>query len=287
MISTLLLKREVRPCGVWHSAARLPFVQIGVALDGSSFKELCPSRCLVGLPVAAWSSAVLFALGPGGCTNIRASPTLPGKLWSSPFLKSGCALSLFTCSWTFKDKLTLNFHALRVISPSALITKLSFVLFGYSKHEQDGVCCTPACQQIRGVHFSPCLAALLAESKADSSRACCLCPLPRSCIDLSPISFLHCWVLALAGACKLGSVVGNESSGPTKGTFSWVGAGEQHSSRCLFLPCMGIQVSSNITISSVIAHASFCLEKHIAQSEIFQAYPLAWLLALGNLSKIK
>lgn len=66
-----------------------------------------------------------------------------------------------------------------------------------------------------------------------------------------------------------------------------VGAGEHCSSICFFLPRTGMWVSSNITITSVITPASFCLEKHIVQSEIFRAYPPTWWLAFGSVSKIR
>lgn len=112
----------------------------------------------------------------------------------------------------------MNFYALRVMSPSALITKLSVVPFGYSEHEKDGVCCTPACQQILGVHFSPCLAALLVGNKADSSRASCLCPLP--CSLHRPVTYFFSGLLS-AGTCwlQIGKRSGKQEQWSHKGNF--------------------------------------------------------------------
>lgn len=53
------------------------------------------------------------------------------------------------------------------------------------------------------------------------------------------------------------------------------GKGEQCSSIYLFSPSVGMQVSSNITVHSVITNTSFCLEKPIVQSEFFQASLIA------------
>lgn len=147
------------------------------------------------------------------------------------------------------------------------------------------------------------LAVFLAESDVDSSMACSLTLLPLSLHGpATPSLFFFMSISLLLSvfgassiaapfapsywpllACLLG---GEQDQWSHKGDFlcsatilllDWsVGAGEQHNSICLFLPLTRMWVSSNITISSVTTPASFCLEKHIIQSEIFQAYPLTW-----------
>lgn len=153
MISTLLFKQRGKAvqCSVWHSAAclhsyryMLPSSLFLCGFKGSSFKGFCSSRCLVGPPVVAWSSAILFAQGPGSHKNILVLLTLPVQRWSSPFLKSRCVSSLFTCSCMFRDKLTLNW-ALWMMCPNAFMTEDSYAPSVYIKQEQDGTCSTPVC----------------------------------------------------------------------------------------------------------------------------------------------